>query len=94
METIEELYIKTTEELYDDIQESDKNDFSIEEFENSMTLYYYKRDGAIYSWCTGINDMRTFGNSPFVTFLRKNERRYEKRYPRIPLCHQARQWLA
>jgi len=35
-------------------------DFTIEEFENSMTLYYFKSDGAIHSWCTGINDMRTF----------------------------------
>ena len=68
MEATEELYdIKTTEELYDNIeedniQENNQNDFNIEQFENSMTLYYYKRDGAIYSWCTGINDMRTFGN--------------------------------
>ena len=28
-------------------------DFTIEEFENSMTLYYFKSDGSIYSWCTG-----------------------------------------
>ena len=34
--------------------------FTIEEFENSMTLYYFKSDGAIHSWCTGINDMSTF----------------------------------
>ena len=37
-------------------------DFTIEEFENSMTIYYFKRDGSIYSWCTGINDLSTFGN--------------------------------
>ena len=38
------------------------NDFSIEQFENSMTIYYFKSDGAIHSWCTGINDMSTFIN--------------------------------
>ena len=37
-------------------------DFTIEEFENSMTLYYFKSDGAIHSWCTGINNMGTFIN--------------------------------
>ena len=37
------------------------NDFSIEQFENSMTVYYFKRNGSIHSWATGINDMRTFG---------------------------------
>ena len=37
-------------------------DFTIEEFENSMTIYYFKRDGSIHSWCTGINDLSTFGN--------------------------------
>ena len=37
-------------------------DFTIEEFENSMTIYYFKRDGTIHSWCTGINDLSTFGN--------------------------------
>jgi hypothetical protein len=36
--------------------------FTIEEFENSMTLYYFKRDGSIHSWCTGINNLSTFGN--------------------------------
>lgn len=35
--------------------------FTIEEFENSMTIYYFKSDGSIYSWCTGINDLSTFG---------------------------------
>ena len=29
--------------------------------ENNMTLYYYKSDGTIYSCCTGINDLSTFG---------------------------------
>jgi hypothetical protein len=37
-------------------------DFTIEEFENSMTLYYFKSDGSIHSWCTGINNLSTFGN--------------------------------
>ena len=27
-----------------------------------MTLYYFKSDGSIHSWCTGINDMETFIN--------------------------------
>ena len=36
-------------------------DFTIEEFENSMTLYYFKREGSIHSWCTGINNMSIFG---------------------------------
>ena len=35
-------------------------EFTIEEFENSMTLYYFKSDGSIHSWCTGINDMSIF----------------------------------
>ena len=35
--------------------------FTIEEFENSMTLYYFKSNGAIHSWCTGINNMTSFG---------------------------------
>ena len=35
--------------------------YTIEDFENSMTLFFYKRDGAIHSWCTGISDMRSFG---------------------------------
>ena len=36
-------------------------DFTIEEFENSMTLYYFKRTGDLHSWGTGINDLSTFG---------------------------------
>lgn len=36
-------------------------DFTIEEFENSMTIYYFKRDGSIHSWSTGINDLSIFG---------------------------------
>ena len=36
-------------------------DFTIKEFENSMTLYYFKSSGKIHSWCTGINDMSSFG---------------------------------
>ena len=35
-------------------------DFTIEEFENSMTIYYFKSSGIIHSWCTGINDIGTF----------------------------------
>lgn len=32
------------------------------EHEASMTIYYYKSDGAIYSYGTGISDMRSFGD--------------------------------
>lgn len=32
------------------------------EHEASMTLYYYKSDGMIYSYCTGIQDMSIFGD--------------------------------
>lgn len=35
---------------------------SIEDFQNSMTIYYWKKDGNIHSYCTGISDMSTFGN--------------------------------
>lgn len=35
--------------------------YTIDDFENSMTLFFYKRDGAIHSWCTGMSDMRSFG---------------------------------
>lgn len=34
---------------------------NIEEHNKSMTLFYYKRDGGIHSYCTGIADMRSFG---------------------------------
>lgn len=34
---------------------------SMAEHEASMTIYYYKSDGSIYSYCTGINDMSSFG---------------------------------
>ena len=34
---------------------------SLDEFENSMTIYYYKSNGDIHSYCTGINDMTMFG---------------------------------
>lgn len=34
---------------------------SIEEFENKMTIYFYKRTGIISEFQTGINDMSTFG---------------------------------
>lgn len=32
------------------------------EHEASMTIFYYKSDGAIYSYATGISDMRSFGD--------------------------------
>lgn len=35
---------------------------TIEDFQNSMTIYYWKKDGGIHSYCTGISDMSTFGN--------------------------------
>lgn len=31
------------------------------EHEASMTIFYYKRNGDIYSYCTGISDMDGFG---------------------------------
>lgn len=34
---------------------------TIAENEASMTIFYYKRDGEIYSYCTGIADMSIFG---------------------------------
>jgi hypothetical protein len=34
---------------------------SIEEHEMSMTIFYYKSDGDIYSYSTGISDMSIFG---------------------------------
>lgn len=34
---------------------------SIEEHESSMTIFYYKRDGEIHSYCTGISGMERFG---------------------------------
>ena len=34
---------------------------SMAEHEANMTLYYYKSDGAIYSYCTGVQDMSSFG---------------------------------
>lgn len=34
---------------------------SIEEYESSMTIFYYKRDGEIHSYCTGISGMERFG---------------------------------
>ena len=40
-------------------------DFTIEEFENSMTIYYFKSDGSIHSWCTGINNMSIFTNHEY-----------------------------
>lgn len=39
----------------------DLSKYNIEDFEKSMTLFYYKRDGEIYSYCTGISDMSSFG---------------------------------
>ncbi len=34
---------------------------SMEDFQNSMTIFYFKKDGGINSYCTGISDMSTFG---------------------------------
>lgn len=34
---------------------------SMAEHEASMTLYFYKSDGEIYSYCTGVQDMSRFG---------------------------------
>lgn len=31
------------------------------EHEASMTMFYYKSNGEIYSYCTGISDMSMFG---------------------------------
>ena len=39
----------------------DFSNYTIDDFENSMTLFYYKRDGEIHSYCTGMSDMRSFG---------------------------------
>lgn len=35
---------------------------SIEEHEASMTIFYYKSDGGIHSYCTGISGMERFGD--------------------------------
>ena len=35
---------------------------SMAEHEASMTIFYYKSDGTIYSYCTGISDMSGFGD--------------------------------
>ena len=35
---------------------------TIAEHEASMTIFYYKSDGTIYSYCTGISDMSSFGS--------------------------------
>lgn len=32
------------------------------EHESSMTIYYYKSDGGIYSYSTGINNLNIFGS--------------------------------
>ena len=34
---------------------------SMAEHEASMTIYYYMSNGEIYSSCSGINDLSTFG---------------------------------
>ena len=34
---------------------------TIAEYEANMTIFYYKSDGEIYSYCTGIADMSMFG---------------------------------
>lgn len=38
---------------------------TIAEHEASMTIFYYKSDGTIYSYCTGISDMSSFGSRQF-----------------------------
>ena len=35
---------------------------TIAEHVASMTIFYYKSDGNIYSYCTGISDMSSFGS--------------------------------
>ena len=35
---------------------------TIEEHETSMTIFYYKSDGEIHSYCTGISGMERFGD--------------------------------
>ena len=35
---------------------------SMAEHEASMTIFYYESDGEIYSYCTGIADMSSFGD--------------------------------
>ena len=35
---------------------------SLAEHEASMTIFYYKSNGEIYSYCTGISDMGGFGD--------------------------------
>lgn len=34
---------------------------TIAEYEANMTMFYYKSNGEIYSYCTGIADMSIFG---------------------------------
>ena len=34
---------------------------SIEEFENNMTIYYWKKSGEIHSYSTGVQDLNIFG---------------------------------
>lgn len=38
-----------------------KNHDSLSEYENKMTIYFYKRTGVIAEFQTGINSMATFG---------------------------------
>lgn len=35
---------------------------SLAEHEASMTIFYFKSDGKIYSYCTGISDLSSFGD--------------------------------
>lgn len=35
--------------------------YAHKEHTSSMTIFYYKRTGVIYSWVTGIQDFRFFG---------------------------------
>lgn len=35
---------------------------NIQEHESKMTIFYYKSNGDIHSYCTGISDMKIFGD--------------------------------
>lgn len=36
-------------------------EYTMEQHDNSMTIFYYKRTGEIYMNCTGIQDLGAFG---------------------------------
>ena len=37
------------------------NKSTIEDFENNMTIFYFKSSGKIHSWYTGIHNLSSFG---------------------------------